>query len=124
MAGEPPASGPAEQSLSQLLQRLDETLRSRGLRAGEWDASYEFQLREPTCLVRVDVREGRLGVQQTNAGPAEPVADCRLSLSATDFVELVQGRVQAQALFARGKLRIDGDLGLATRLQRLMELLR
>ena len=141
MSAEPPRSG---QPLSHVVQRLHETLRSRGPAARAVNAIYEFELlaaardadpvdaspvdADPVDTVRVDtvrvdLREGHLAVQQCEAAPTRP-ADCRLVLTCDDFVDLVEGRVSGQALFGAGKLRIDGDLGLAMKLQQLTELLR
>ena len=50
-------------------------------------------------------------------------ADCVLELHADDFVDLLQGRVTAQQLFFSGKLRVEGDVGMAVRLQLLTHLL-
>jgi putative sterol carrier protein len=49
-------------------------------------------------------------------------ADCTISLSAKDFVDLVEGRANGQQLYFQGKLRIDGNLGLALKLQNLADL--
>ncbi|MBN1611344.1 MAG: SCP2 sterol-binding domain-containing protein [Polyangiaceae bacterium] len=51
-------------------------------------------------------------------------ADCGLSMAASDYVDLVEGRVSAQQLFFNGKLRVEGDMGLAVKLQKLQNLLR
>jgi putative sterol carrier protein len=51
-------------------------------------------------------------------------ADCCLSMSASDYADLVEGRASAQQLFFTGKLRVDGDMGLAVRFQKLQSLLR
>lgn len=49
-------------------------------------------------------------------------ADCTISLSAKDFVDLVEGRANGQQLYFQGKLRIDGNLGIALKLQNLADL--
>lgn len=49
-------------------------------------------------------------------------ADCVISLAAPDFVDLVEGRANGQQLYFQGKLRIDGNLGLALKLQNLADL--
>jgi putative sterol carrier protein len=51
-------------------------------------------------------------------------ADCALSMAASDYVDLVEGRASAQQLFFTGKLRVDGDMGLAVKVQKLQSLLR
>src|SRR5688572_27469967 len=49
-------------------------------------------------------------------------ADCTISLASQDFVDLVEGRANGQQLYFQGKLRIDGNLGLALKLQNLADL--
>jgi putative sterol carrier protein len=49
-------------------------------------------------------------------------ADCTISLAANDFVDLLEGRANGQQLYFQGKLRIDGNLGLALKLQNLADL--
>lgn len=51
-------------------------------------------------------------------------ADCSLSMAASDYVDLVEGRVTAQQLFFTAKLRVGGDMGLAVKVQKLQGLLR
>lgn len=54
---------------------------------------------------------------------ADGTADCTLKLAASDYVELIEGRVEAPQLFFAGKLTIEGDLGLAMKLGSLTSLL-
>jgi putative sterol carrier protein len=49
-------------------------------------------------------------------------ADCTISLGASDFVDLVEGRANGQQLYFQGKLRIEGNFGLALKLQNLADL--
>jgi putative sterol carrier protein len=51
-------------------------------------------------------------------------AQCTLTLAASDYVDMMEGRVQGQALFFMGKLQIEGDMGLAMKLQSLTEMLQ
>jgi putative sterol carrier protein len=51
-------------------------------------------------------------------------AQCTLKLAASDYVDMMEGRVQGQALFFMGKLQIEGDMGLAMKLQSLTEMLQ
>ncbi len=50
-------------------------------------------------------------------------ADCTLKLSASDFVDLLEGRAQPQMLFFGAKLQIEGDIALAMKLEALTSLL-
>jgi len=49
-------------------------------------------------------------------------ADCTISMASDDFVALIEGRENGQQLYFQGKLRIDGDLGMALKLQNLADL--
>ncbi|MBN2194393.1 MAG: SCP2 sterol-binding domain-containing protein [Polyangiaceae bacterium] len=49
-------------------------------------------------------------------------AACTITMSADDYVAMRQGRANAQELFFAQRLRVDGDLGLAMKLQALNEL--
>jgi len=50
-------------------------------------------------------------------------AECVLRLPGSDFVDLLEGRTQAQDLFFAGKLQIEGDMGLAMKLEALTSIL-
>jgi putative sterol carrier protein len=51
-------------------------------------------------------------------------ASCTVVMATSDFVDLFEGRADGQTLFFNGKLRVDGDMGLALRLQQLTGLLK
>jgi putative sterol carrier protein len=51
-------------------------------------------------------------------------AQCTIKMAAADFVDMFEGRANGQQLFFSGKLRVEGDMGLAMKLQKLTELLR
>lgn len=43
-----------------------------------------------------------------------------VSMAASDFVALVEGKLNAQMAFLQGKLKIKGDMGLALKLQSVL----
>jgi len=53
----------------------------------------------------------------------EGEAQCTVRLAAKDYVDLMEGRAAAPALFFGSKLKIEGDLGLAMKLGALASLL-
>lgn len=59
----------------------------------------------------VDLREG-----QGRIYPSEAEAPCTITLAATDFVSLIEGKTNPQMAFLSGKLKVAGDLGLALKL--------
>uniref|UniRef100_A0A665VK35 Sterol carrier protein 2 n=1 Tax=Echeneis naucrates TaxID=173247 RepID=A0A665VK35_ECHNA len=60
----------------------------------------------------VDVKSGKGSV--TN----DP-ADCTISISDTDLLELMTGKLNPQMAFFKGKLKISGNMGMAMKLQNL-----
>jgi putative sterol carrier protein len=51
-------------------------------------------------------------------------AGCTVRMSAADFVDLFEGRANGQALFFSGRLKVEGDMGLALKLQQLTGLVK
>jgi putative sterol carrier protein len=49
-------------------------------------------------------------------------AACTIVMTADDYVAMREGRANAQELFFAQRLRVEGDLGLAMKLQALNEL--
>ncbi len=53
----------------------------------------------------------------------DEAADCVIKMAASDYVDMIEGRVEGQNLFFEGRLTIDGDMELAMKLQALNELM-
>jgi putative sterol carrier protein len=49
-------------------------------------------------------------------------AQCTIKMAAKDFVDMIEGRADRRALFFMGKLRVEGDWGLAMKLKGLQEM--
>ncbi len=47
-------------------------------------------------------------------------ADCTIGLSMEDFEDIASGELDAQMAFMSGKLKIDGDMGIAMQLSSLL----
>uniref|UniRef100_A0A665VK63 Sterol carrier protein 2 n=1 Tax=Echeneis naucrates TaxID=173247 RepID=A0A665VK63_ECHNA len=63
----------------------------------------------------VDVKSGKGSV--TN--DPDKKADCTISISDTDLLELMTGKLNPQMAFFKGKLKISGNMGMAMKLQNL-----
>jgi predicted lipid carrier protein YhbT len=101
----------------ELIERIGAKISNDPSVADNFGAVYKFTLEGDsggTWLVNLKDAPG------ARAGDGE--ADCAISLSASDFVDLVEGRANGQQLYFQGKLRIDGNLGLALKLQNLADL--
>ncbi|XP_026888906.1 sterol carrier protein 2b isoform X1 [Electrophorus electricus] len=69
--------------------------------------------REATWMV--DVKEGRGAVHNDTSKKA----DCTISVTDSDLLALMTGKMNPQTAFFQGKLKIMGNMGLAMKLQNL-----
>ena len=51
-------------------------------------------------------------------------AQCTIKMAAKDYVDMVEGKANGQQLFFTGKLKIEGDMALALKLQALLAVVR
>ncbi len=51
-------------------------------------------------------------------------AQCTIKMAANDYLDMVEGKANGQQLFFSGKLKIEGDMGLAMKLQKLTDVLK
>lgn len=50
-------------------------------------------------------------------------AQCTIKMTAKDFVDMIERRADSRQLFFMGKLKIEGDMGLAMKLKKFIEML-
>lgn len=51
-------------------------------------------------------------------------AECTIRMTSQDFVDLTEGKANGQQLFFTGRLKVEGDMSLALRLQPLMDIIK
>lgn len=104
---------------AELIERIKQKVATQKDLLTSVGAVYKFVLEgEGGGTYLLDLKQS-LAVTQGD-GPAS----CTVSMACSDFVDLFEGRADGQALFFNGKLRVDGDMGLALKLQQLTGLLR
>jgi putative sterol carrier protein len=101
----------------ELIERIGAKIAGDPSVCSDFGAVYKFVLEgESGSTWRVNLKDS------PGASEGDGDADCTISVDDSDFVDLVEGRANGQQLYFQGKLRIDGDLGLALKLQNLADL--
>jgi putative sterol carrier protein len=77
------------------------------------DASYRFDI-EGAGSWRLEAEGDRVVVTESDAP-----ADCVIRTDESTFMRVVAGGEGAMGAYLRGKIRVEGDLGLAVRLRDL-----
>jgi len=54
----------------------------------------------------------------------DAAADTTIKVKLSDFVDMAQGKLDPTSAFMQGKLRVEGDMGVAMQLQTVMSKLR
>jgi len=57
---------------------------------------------------------------QAEIGPGPTSANCTIKMSAADFKAMVGGQLNAVQAYMTGKLKIEGDMSLAMKLQAIL----
>jgi 3-hydroxyacyl-CoA dehydrogenase/3a,7a,12a-trihydroxy-5b-cholest-24-enoyl-CoA hydratase len=97
---------------AEIFRALGKRIEERPALAGEVQALVEFVVTAPDAAWAVDLRRAPGAVKEGRATGAATT----LTLSDEDLEALATGAETAQALFQRGKLRVDGEMRVAQRL--------
>lgn len=104
---------------SELTARIAQKIAGRSDLLNSVGAVYKFVLEgEGGGTYLLDLK------QNLSVTPGDGPAGCTIRMAASDFVDLFEGRANGQALFFAGKLRVEGDMGLALKLQTLTDILK
>jgi putative sterol carrier protein len=96
---------------------IPQRLRAKPDVVSKINAIYQFNISGPNG--------GAWAVDCTQPGGAVSAgaatnAKCTVSCSDADFLAIVNGRLNAQMAFMAGKLKVQGDMGLAMKLQQIL----
>lgn len=81
----------------------------------DFDAVYQFNVSgDEGGNWTVNLREGKVSQGQDAA------ADCTIGIADGDLIDLVNGEASGPQLFMGGKIAIEGDMGLAMKLQSVL----
>jgi len=76
---------------------------------------YQFNIKNASSQTQqweLDLKNGNGSVKVGPSGKP----DCTLTLADEDFVSIMTGKLNAQQAFMQGKLKVAGNMGLATKL--------
>ncbi|OPX03607.1 SCP2 sterol-binding domain-containing protein [Geobacillus proteiniphilus] len=104
-------------SVKEVFELIDRQLKEDISRAEGIVAVYQFNLSGAEAGVYQVVLRPDTGF--VVEGEQEP-SDCTLSLDSEDFKKMAEGELNGTEAFMSGRLRIDGDMGLALRLQEVL----
>ncbi len=98
-------------------QQMPDRLKNKPDVVSKINAVYQFNISGPNG--------GQWSVDCTQPGGAvtagqAPLAKCTVNCSDADFLNIVNGKLNAQMAFMSGKLKIQGDMGLAMKLQQIL----
>ncbi len=105
-------------SVKEVFERhMPERLRRKPDVLEKINAVYQFDISGPSG--------GRWALDCTQPGgkitPGQAEAPkCTVACRDADFLDIVNGKLNAQMAFMSGKLRIQGDMGLAMKLQQIL----
>jgi hypothetical protein len=110
--------GAPVQSVSEIFERhMPDRLRSKPDVVAKINAVYQFNISGPGG--------GSWSVDCTAPGGAiapgtSAEARCTVAMTDADFINVVNGKLNPQMAFMSGKLKIQGDMGLAMKLQQIL----
>lgn len=109
--------GEPVQSVRDVFERhMPERLRSKPDVVAKINAVYQFNISGPGGGAwSVDCTSGGVISQGTVPG-----ARCTVAVAEGDFLNIVNGKLNPQMAFMSGKLKIQGDMGLAMKLQQIL----
>lgn len=106
----------ASPEVQEIIDRMPQTFQPDA--AGDLEAILQFNLTgDKGTDFHVDIKDGKCTAAEGKADSPTTT----FTADAQDYLDLVAGKADGMSLFMQGKLSVDGDMGLAMRLQSLFK---
>ncbi len=106
----------AHPDIQTLIDRMPEGFQAGS--AGDLDAVLQFELSgEKSGDLYAVIKDGKCEVHEGK----HPNPTTTFKAAGTDWLDLAQGKSDGMSLFMQGKLQVEGDMGLAMRMNSLFK---
>lgn len=104
-------------STKEIFEKINKVLSADPSRASGLEATYQFNLTgEDGGVYQVILKpDSAAAVEGEQESP-----NCKLEMDASDFRDMIEGKLNGTAAFMSGKLRLEGDMGLAMTLESVL----
>jgi 3-hydroxyacyl-CoA dehydrogenase/3a,7a,12a-trihydroxy-5b-cholest-24-enoyl-CoA hydratase len=129
-ANEKPAAAPAPcahdngaaDPVTQLFREMDERIRQTPGLIEKVGGIYRFVITGPNAAAwTVDLKNSPGSAKLENGSPDPTKPDCTITVAGQDFLDMHAGTLNPQVAFMQGKLKLDGNLAFATKLELVMK---
>jgi len=107
-----------QQNLQEIWQQIIKIMNSRPEPFKHVNTVYQFEIfGEQSGVNQLILKDG---IAIVNTGINDE-SECTIILNFNDFKELLAGKLNSTTAYMMGKLRVNGSLGLALRLEKLLK---
>lgn len=105
-------------SIAGLWEHIEQKLQDNNEPYQDVNAIYEFQIIDhPECIYQLEFEQGQVAVYDH----LEKEAVCIFKLKEKHFRQFLKGDLNSTTSFMTGKLKVDGSIGLALKLENMLK---
>lgn len=108
-----------DSTVKEIWKAIEEKLEKKKEPYAELNAVYEFRLldHDDTSIFQLSFQDGKAVIYAKN----EKNPDCILKMNAKNFKKFLRGELNSAAAFMMGKLKINGQIGTALKLENMLK---